>query len=195
MKFSSPIRIAGVLFATVVVCVFAGTTQAQRTVPMRDLSSAERAIGALENESRRSKDASTVLAEINEDFDRFRAINEEIKTAAAGNGPLNFKLLSDDAVEIKKRGNRLKGNLAGLPKPGKEETPPKEPPPNDDAQMRSLLTSLNRVMTSFLSNPVFSDIGTLDNQLAATARRDLDQLIAISEVLKHGAEKLVKRTQ
>lgn len=190
-------RIAGFLFVllnlAVTVCVLSSTAQAQRHVPMRDTSGSERTLGALESEASRAKrDASTILAEINEDFARFRVINEEIKTASSPNAPLNFRLLADDAVEIKKRGNRLRGNLAALPKPEKEEKL-KEPTPKDDAQMKSLLSSVNAVMTSFLTNPVFSDMGTIDNQLAAKARRDLDNLIALSEVLKNGAEKLSKR--
>jgi hypothetical protein len=48
-------------------------------------------------------------------------------------------------------------------------------------------------MTSFLSNPVFSDMGTLDNQLALKARRDLEDMIELSEVVRKGAEKLSKR--
>jgi hypothetical protein len=177
----------------ITVCVLGSTAYAQ-TVPMRDTSSAERTLSALESESRREKrDASTILAEINEDFERFRIINEEIKTAASANAPINFKYLSNNAVEIKKRGNRLKGNLAALPKPEKDEKTAKEPTPADDAQMRSFLATVNAVMTSFLTNPVFSDMGTIDNQLAARARRDLDNLIAMSDVLKNGAEKLSKR--
>ncbi|HEY6045670.1 MAG TPA: hypothetical protein VIU65_03650 [Pyrinomonadaceae bacterium] len=177
------------------VALFASATvvRAQRNVATRDTSSTERTLGALENESRRTKrDAQTIMAEVNEDFERLRAINEEIKTAAAPATPFNFKSLSDNAVEIKKRGTRLRSNLAALPKAEKEDKP-KEPVPTDDAQMRSLLGSLNTSMTSFLTNPVFSDMGTLDNQLALKARRDLEDVISLSDVLKSGAEKLSKR--
>jgi hypothetical protein len=164
-----------------------------RNMATRDTSGTERTLGALENESRRTKrDASTIMAEVNEDFERLRAINEEVKTAASPNTPFNFKSLSDNAVEIKKRGTRLKSNLAALPKAEKEEKA-KEPVPTDDAQMKSLLASLNASMTSFLTNPVFSDMGTLDNQLALKARRDLDDVMSLSDVLKSGAEKLSKR--
>ena len=183
------------LNVAITACVFGCTAYSQTTVPVRDLSGTERTLGALEAESRRPKrDASTILAEVNEDFERFRIINEEIKTAASASSTLNFKYLSNNAVEIKKRGNRLKGNLAALPKPEKDEKPAKEPTPADDAQMRSFLATMNAVMTSFLTNPVFSDMGTIDNQLAAKARRDLDNLIVMSDVLKNGAEKLSKRT-
>ena len=180
-------------FAAVLMLGITTYGQGNRNVPMRDTSSTERTLGALENESRRTnRDASTIMAEVNEDFERLRAINEEIKTAAAPATPFNFKLLSDNALEIKKRGTRLRSNLAALPKAEKEDKG-KEPVPVDDAQLRSLLGSLNATMTSFLTNPVFSDMGTLDNQLALKARRDLEYVIDLSEVLKSGADKLSKR--
>jgi hypothetical protein len=181
-----------------VVAVFASATVVHgqgggRNLATRDTSSTERTLGALENESRRSKrDAQTIMAEVNEDFERLRAINDEIKIAAAPATSLNLKSLSDNAVEIKKRGTRLKSNLAALPKAEKDDKV-KDPVPLDDAQMRSLLTSVNTSLTSFLTNPVFSDMGTLDNQLALKARRDLEYVIGLSDVVRSGAEKLSKR--
>jgi hypothetical protein len=47
-------------------------------------------------------------------------------------------------------------------------------------------------MTDFLANPVFSDMGSLDNQLALKARIDLDYLIELSDAIKKGSEKLRK---
>ncbi|HEY6045669.1 MAG TPA: hypothetical protein VIU65_03645 [Pyrinomonadaceae bacterium] len=162
-----------------------------RTV--RDMSRTEQTRGAEVEPRQPLRDANTIMAEVNEDFERLRIINEGFKTALSATTTFSFKSLSDDATEIKKRGNRLRGNLAALPKPEKDERLAKEPTPADEAEMRSLLMSVNTVMTSFLNNPVFSDMGTLDSRLAAKARRDLDTLIAMSDVLKNGAEKLSKR--
>jgi hypothetical protein len=195
IKPHSPVTHVALSFGFIVVALSASATvvHAQRNLATRDTSTTERTIGALENESRRAKrDPQTIMAEVNEDFARLRALNEEIKTAAAPATPFNFKSLSDNALEIKKRGTRLRSNLAALPKAEKEEKV-KEPVPTDDAQMRSLLASLNSSMTSFLTNPVFSDMGSLDNQLALKARRDLEYVIDLSDVLKNGAEKLSKR--
>jgi hypothetical protein len=195
IKAHSPVASVALSLGFIVVAIFASATvvHAQRNVATRDTSSTERTLGALENDSRRAKrDAQTIMAEVNEDFERLRAINEEIKTAAAPATPFNFKSLSDNALEIKKRGTRLRSNLAALPKNEKEDKA-KEPVPTDDGQLRSLLGSLNASLSSFLSNPVFSDMGTLDNQLALKARRDLEYVIGLSDVLKNGAEKLSKR--
>jgi hypothetical protein len=195
-KLLSPVTTVALSLGFFALALFASATVANaqgRNLATRDTSTTERTIGALENESRRTKrDAQTIMAEVNEDFERLRAINEEIKTAAAPTTPFNFKSLSDNALEIKKRGIRLRSNLAALPKAEKDDRA-KEPVPTDDAQMKSLLGSLNASLSGFLSNPVFSDMGTLDNQLALKARRDLEYVIGLSDVLKNGAEKLGKR--
>jgi len=120
--------------------------------------------------------------------------SEQFKLATAASEPINYKATSDYAVEMKKRGTRLRINLAGLPKTKKDEKRPKEIVPQDEAQMRSLLSSVNVLMTDFLTNPVFSDMGTLDNQLALKARRDLDALIELSDVVRKSADTLAKTT-
>src|SRR6476619_5926993 len=52
------------------------------------------------------------------------------------NTPKDYKATSDYAVEMKKRGTRLRINLASLPKTKKDEKRPKEIVPQDEAQMR-----------------------------------------------------------
>ena len=156
------------------------------------MSGRELNIRALEIGANSPKDAKTILAEINEDIERLRAINDEFKRANSSSESLNYKSIAENSVEIKKRGNRLRANLAGLPNPGKDEKHPKQNIPSDEPQIRSLLSTVNTVMTSFLTNPVFSDMGALDNQLALKARIDLDYLIELSDVVKKGSEKLRK---
>ncbi len=183
------------IIVPIALVVFAAAQSAygQKVAPQRDMSGAEQNVRAMEIGASTPKDSKTIMTEVNEDFDRIRAINEEVKTATSSNTSLSYKSISDSAVEIKKRATRLKANLTGLPKADKEEKHQKQNVPLDEVQMRSLLSSLNGVMTSFLSNPVFSDMGTLDNQLAFKARRDLEGLIELSDVVKKGAEKLGKR--
>ena len=180
-------------FAFIIATAADARAQRAEAAPQRDLSSTERDIRALETATEKKKDAKATMAEINEDFGRLRAINDEFKSASSSGAALNYKSISDTSVEIKKRATRLKTNLAGLPRPEKDEKRQKENVPVDGAQMKTLLTSLNDLITSFLTNPVFSDMGTLDNQLAAKARRDLESLIDLSDVIRKGAEKLGKQ--
>jgi len=181
------------VFTVVVLFALSVAARGQRVIEGRDLSGAERDISSLESATRNKKrDAQTIMAEVNDDFARLRVINEEIKNAASSTTPLNFKAISDNGLEIKKRGARLRTNLAALPKAEKEEKQ-KESVPTDEAEMRSLLLSVNTTLTRFLNNPVFSDMGTLDNQLALRARVDLEYVISLSDLVKTGAEKLAKQ--
>jgi len=161
----------------------------------RDMSGAERNVRELETRKTPRKDAKTILAEVNEDFAHLRADNEKVKNAGLPNAALDYHVISETSADIKKSAARLKTNLAGLPKPENEDKETKPNIPQDEAQMRSLLASLNGLITRFVGNPVFSDMGTLDNQLARQARRDLDSLIDLNEVARKGADKLGKRAQ
>ena len=183
------------VLAVVVLFALGVTAKGQRVIEGRDLSSAERDIRVLESATSNTKrDAKTIMAEVNDDFARLRVINDEIKNAASSTTPLNFKAISDNGLEIKKRGARLRTNLAALPKAEKEDKQ-KQSVPTDEAQMRSLLLSVNTTLTRFLNNPVFSDLGTLDNKLALQARLDLEYVISLSDVVKNGADKLAKQKQ
>jgi hypothetical protein len=189
-------RAPGLLLAALFALLAAGVTaQAQgvRSAPTRDLSGSERDLSALERESGPKREAKTVMSEINEDFKRLRDINEGFRQANSPAEPLDYKTILLESAEVKKRATRLRTNLTGLPKPEKEEKRQKEIVPLDDAQMKALLSSFGELMNGFLNNPVFSDMGTLDTQLALKARRDLDGLIEMCEVVRKGADKLGKR--
>ena len=186
-----------IVIAVIATAVFAarGNVYGQQQAPQRDMSNAERNIRSMEIGANSVRDSKTILAEINEDLERLRAINDEFKQANSSSESLNYKSLAENSAEIKKRGNRLRANLAGLPKPAKEEKRPKQDIPADEPQIRALLSTVNKVMTDFLANPVFSDMGALDNQLALKARIDLDYLIELSDVIKKGSEKLRKSSR
>jgi hypothetical protein len=184
--------LAGAALSAVLAAGVTAHAQGTRSAPTRDLSRSERDLSALERESGPKRDAKTVMAEINEDFERLRAIGEGLRQAKSPAAPLDYKTISLKSAEVKKRAARLKTNLSGLPKAEKEEKRQKESVLLDDAQMKALLSSFEELMSGFLNNPVFSDMGTIDTQLALKARRDLDGLIEMCEVVRKGADKLSK---
>lgn len=55
--------------------------------------------------------------------------------------------------------------------------------------MQPTLAALNKLLNSFLNNPIFSDAGAVDLQLAAKARRDLDDIIGLTDALRKSAQK------
>lgn len=161
---------------------------------MREAPNPERDIRRRETAVEPGRDPRDVMAEVNEDFTRLRALGDELKKAADDLSAAGRRAVAQAAAEVRKRAARLDKNLIGLPRPEKGGArPPKEAAATDAARLGASLKALDETLTSFLTNPVFSDVGTTDPQLAVKARRDLDGLLALSEVVKKSAEKLAKQ--
>jgi hypothetical protein len=129
-----------------------------------------------------------ILAEVNEDFSRLREIDEDIKTILSSNNALDFKHIAESTAEVKKRAIRLKTNLT-LPA-AKDDKRQKIQNPGDD--LKPSLATLEGLMSSFLKNPIFSDTGAVDTQMAGRAKHDLDDILELSEKLRKSAEKMSK---
>jgi hypothetical protein len=137
---------------------------------------------------RRRRDPQIIMAEINEDFTRLRLISDEIKLAIKATGAPDYQHIEDSSAEIKKRATRLRADIV-FPPPPKDEKRQKADPGDE---FLPLLTAMDRLLTSFLTNPIFSDKGNLDKQLANKARYDLDDMIKLSDKLKKSADKMQK---
>ena len=129
-----------------------------------------------------------LLKEINEDFARLQVVNNEIKLKASANAVLDFKYVSDAAAEIKKRSSRLRTNLV-FPESVRADKREKTPP---DEGLKFQLETLDRLIRSFVTNPVFTDAKVINAELAAKARGDLEEIIDLSDIVKKHAAKLNK---
>lgn len=160
-----------------------GLTERDRNINQRtaDMSNLERKAGP-------KRDAQTILAEVNEDFERLRAIDEEMKTRLASNAALDYKHVAASSAEVKQRAIRLKTNLT-LPDPKDEKRLKVQDP---GADLKPALTTLESLLNSLLTNPVFSDSGALDARLAGKAKLDLESIIELSEKVRKSAEKISK---
>jgi hypothetical protein len=134
---------------------------------------------------RARRDPQVIMAEVNEDFGRLNAIDEQLKLVIKS-PPADYKKIADSSAEIKKRATRLKANLIFL-FTTKEEKRPKNSDPDDE--LNPLLKAMDSVLESFLRNPIFKDVGEIDPQLANRARYDLEDMIKLSDKLKKAAEK------
>jgi hypothetical protein len=134
------------------------------------------------------RESRLLLREINEDFARLQVLNNEIKLRAAVGAVLDHKYLSDAAREIKKRSSRLRTNLV-FPDYAKRDKTEKTIPTDG---LRPQLVTLDRLIRSFVTNPVFTDAGVINAGLAARARGDLDDIIDLSDKIKKQAAKLNK---
>ena len=138
------------------------------------------------------RDPHLLLSQINEDFGRLQAVNNEVKLKIAKDPTFDFKAISDAAAEIKKRSIRLRTNLV-FPDSETKETREKplvlEP---DSSQLKVSLQTLDRVIKSFVTNPVFTAAGVINAQQAAAAKGDLNAIIDLSDKIKKCADKLNK---
>jgi hypothetical protein len=161
----------------------------QRSAPAQ-IRTSERENSAREHEAElaRKRDPNEVMAEVNEDLRQLNELNGAIAThTVATNETPAYGLIVSSAAEIKKRSTRLRTNLA-LPKGDSKERLPdfKEA---EQGELQPALSSLNQLLDSFLHNPIFSDSGGIDMQLAAKARHDLDSIVVLSERVRKNAEK------
>ncbi len=185
------------LLAFVLVALDGGITVIAQTsgdrARMRDLDRREEQMTALDRATTRKRDPKEVLVEVNEDLSRLNVLNEGLSAnATASNQPPNYKTILESVTEIKKRATRLKSSLA-LPQEQNEEKSAgfKDA---EKAELQPVLAAVNKLLNGFLHNPIFSDSGPLDMRLAAQARRDLEDIIVLSEKLRKNAEKRSRST-
>ena len=138
---------------------------------------------------RARRDPQVIMAEVNEDFGRLNAIDEQLKLVIKSPTPADNKKIADSSAEIKRRATRLKANLIFL-FTTKEEKRPKNSDPDDE--LNPQLKAMDSVLESFLKNPIFKDVGEIDPQLANRARNDLEDMIKLSDKLKKAAEKCAR---
>ncbi|HLM57717.1 MAG TPA: hypothetical protein VK422_16540 [Pyrinomonadaceae bacterium] len=129
------------------------------------------------------------FAQIREDFVRLQVVNNDLARAVSGGAPLDFKLVSKSASEIKKRAERLKENLA-LPEADGGEKPPASPAPTDPEQLRTALSRLDGIVLRFTNSLHAKGLRRFDAQSSARLRLDLEAIIGLSERVKKGSEKL-----
>jgi hypothetical protein len=127
------------------------------------------------------------LAQIREDFVRIQVVNNDLAAAVSRGGALDLEFVAKSASDIKKRAGRLKDNLA-LPEYESVFVVP-EARGSAGAQLKSSLVTLRDLIREFVMNPLFEKANLVDLQLAAKARRDLDDIIEVcGRVKKNSAE-------
>jgi hypothetical protein len=147
------------------------------------------------NKSRRRPNPQQALEQLQQDFSRLQAVNNNLLRTALSNTTLDPKFVSRSVSEIKKRAERLDKNLA-LPEPDK---------PPDQAELQALagfpqlkpsVLKLGRLIFSFVDNPFFKEASVVDTQLTTKARRDLEDIIELSrQIKKKSSEQLGENRQ
>jgi len=128
-------------------------------------------------------------AQLVQDLERLWQINTDMIAPQAFAERVNYKNLSQAAAEIKDRATRIKNTVA-FPLEGK-----KGEKPRDEwyaAKLGSMLSELDRAITSFYGNPVFRVNSPNDAELRASAGRDLESIIKLSQTITKLAKSLGK---
>jgi len=129
------------------------------------------------------------IKEVKEDFAGIQDINAAIIRLYKSGAPPDYKGLSQAMAEIRRRAERLRANLV-LPSGNGEG--PKGKNPTDAKPGRSPLLDLNDLITSFVTNPLFANPNTIDAELGAAAKHDLDCIVDLSDRISKSADKLSK---
>jgi len=136
------------------------------------------------------RDKEIALKQATEDFKRLLEINEQplISPGMA----LDYKDVFEKTAEVERRATRLKSNLL-LPVivAEKKKTASSE---LDHDQIANPLSDLKKLITKFVTNPVFYSDGSIDPTFQKQAARDLDSIIELSRRISKSAEKLEKNS-
>jgi hypothetical protein len=129
-----------------------------------------------------------VLKQINEDFKALQLLNNKLMTSISGPDQIDYKSLSKLISEIGSKASRLKSNMV-LPK---AETDRKKAAAeiSNASVFKAELAAFDKVIVSFVTNPIFQKPDVLEVELAKQASRDLVSIIEQSARLKKAATKL-----
>jgi hypothetical protein len=132
-----------------------------------------------------------VMKQVRTDFRELQELNNKMMTTAWEHETLDYDFLSDMVSRIRGKANRLKGNLQ-LPFAGAPDKAAAVPVISNTGEFRAALLVLDETIMRFVNNPLFRTPNTLEVDLAAKARSDLEAVISLSTNLKKTATRLGK---
>ena len=158
----------------------------------RSMDEYDRTLNRMKNDAKAATERRrSLFPQINEDFQRIQVIHNEIVRMLQPDKGLNYDRLADLTNDMKKRSARLRENLA-LPQPEKSETPSTHSEAIDEAHIKKTIADLHDVIVSFVSNPLFKNLGVVDAKVVDGAGENLDDIIGLSEEIKREAKLLGK---
>ncbi|HEX8136840.1 MAG TPA: hypothetical protein VF544_04545 [Pyrinomonadaceae bacterium] len=186
--------------AAPVVLILASATTLLAQRPPRPAEQRARSNQAALNEWRRThmkeeldkqfkKKLISLMPQIKEDFTRIQIVNNAMMRRVFDEAVLDYKDVSGQLGEIRKRASRLRENLM-LPENTEKEAQQKQPGPAVGPQLKDSLLALDTLIMGFVKNPLFQKPGVIDARLSAQAGRDLKTIIEFSSSIRKEVEKL-----
>lgn len=154
------------------------------------LRSAETGVAVEKTDTRRINAA---IEQIKEDFRRIQIVRNEIVRNILSNKPFDYRLVSEEAGDVRKRADRLKSLVA--PAGEEAEKSQKNEVDFNDQEMKSVLVRLCKLIDSFVENPVLKNPGTIDAQQSKKVTGDLLSIIDLSGNIKRNADRLDKTSK
>jgi hypothetical protein len=152
------------------------------------LRSAEVGVAVEKTDQRRINAA---IEQIKEDFRHIQIVRNEIARNILANKPFDYRLISEQAGDVKKRADRLKSSLVA-PAGAEAEKSQKNEVDFNDQEMKSVLVRLCQLIDSYVENPVLKTPGITDAQQSKKAASDLVNIIDLSGNIKRSADRLNK---
>lgn len=191
------LRLVILLLAITLICIFAGSVQAQRGAPRDIVRAIERKeldrmlLLKVLPSNKDTPERRAALKQIAEDFRDMQGLNNKMMADAWSREELDYKYISDTVSQIRGKATRLKTTLS-LPELEQEPNKASEIEIAGARQFRSELLQLDRLIMSFVTNPMFQKANVVEVDLANKASRDLCGIIDQSAKLKKTAAKLQK---
>jgi hypothetical protein len=120
----------------------------------------------------------TRFPQIKEDFERIQLINSDVLQAITLKAEPDYRRLSEAAAEVKKRATRLRSNL--FPSEFRVESKQSEQRLKGPENLKSLLSELDKAITTFVHNPMFENTRVVNEEDSKKAQEDLEKIIDLS---------------
>lgn len=185
------------VFLTVFVAAVLTRAQARYPGPEarennRSMDEYDRTLNRMKNDAKAASERRrSLFPQINEDFQGLQVIHNEIVRMLQPSKSLNYDRLADLTGDMKKRGARLRENLA-LPEPDKTHAQSAQAETIDEAHIKKTIGELHDVVVSFVANPIFKNLGVVEPKTIDAATKDLNNLIDLSDQIKKEAKTLGK---
>ena len=159
----------------------------------RSMDEYDRTINRMKNDAKAANERRrNLFPQINEDFQRIQVIHNEIVRMLQPDKGFNYDRLADLSGDMKKRGERLRENLA-LTEPDNTDAQPAHPEAIDEAHIKKTIADLHELIVSFVANPLFKNLGVVDANVVNAATENLENIIDISDEIKREAKLLEMR--
>jgi hypothetical protein len=157
----------------------------QREMRLRNLEAVSAGAGV--------KAVKAAVDQLNQDFKRIQIIRNDIAHTLKGGGALDYKRVSDQSAEVKKRALRMQSYLALRGRGDDDGRGREDQIGYDDGQVEGALVRLCKRIDSFVANPKFTSPLVADVGGTAEAGRDLQEIIALSDRIRSSAERLSRK--